>query len=112
MIIEKSVIKHLSDSKYGIKAYAEKPSKAPDEYVIVNLIDGSVEDHIFEADVEIKSTSTSKLKAAELDEKVREAMEEFCDATEVSGCKIGGFSNDTDLTNKQYRYSTIYIINY
>ena len=48
------------------------------------------------------------LAAAELNERVKAAMDELADIDDVSACRLNSDYNFTDTTTKHYRYQAVF----
>lgn len=110
-MIEAIIIEYLK-TKLSIQAFAEIPSKKPKSYVIVEKIDGGKVNQIKAATVSVYSYASTLYGAAELDERVRDAMELIVEDDRISSCRIGGEDRNIDTENKEYRYETIFNLFY
>lgn len=116
MIIEAVIIDYIKCSSIpGIeeKVYAETPVDEPDEYILVEKTGGPMEDGITHATIAIQSYSAlSLLRAAEIDEALKDAMEYLPDYTDVYGCTLNSDYNYTDPTTRMYRYQAVFVVDY
>lgn len=78
------------------------------EYVLIQKTGGSKENKIFSSMFAIQSFADSLFKASELNEKVKDAMDEIVSCNEVSKCSLNSDYNYTDTTKKKYRYQAIF----
>lgn len=106
-MIEAIIIEYLK-TRLNIQAYAEIPLKKPKSFVIVEKIGGGEANHIKATTVSVFSYASTLYGAAELDEKVRDAMAQIVEDERISSCKIGGEYRNIDSENKEYRYETIF----
>jgi len=116
MIIEAVIIDYLQGadiSGIGSDVYAETPVDEPDEYILVEKTGGPMEDGITHATIAIQSFSAqSLLRAAEIDEALKDAMESLPDYTDVYGCTLNSDYNYTDPTTRMYRYQAVFVVDY
>ena len=109
-MIELTVLNYLK-SALAVPVYMEVPSNEQ-EYVIIEKTGSSRENHINSATFAIQSISTSLYKAAELNEKVKAAMDDIIYEVDVSKAELNGDYNYTDTTTKAYRYQAVYDLVY
>lgn len=83
-----------------------------EEYVLIEKIGTSSENHIHSATFAIQSYAGSIFRAAELNEEVKSAMDNLTDLKEISKSKLNSDYNYTDLTKKKYRYQAVYDVYY
>ena len=92
--------------------FLETPKPMPGECVVFTIVDRSRGNHIDAVTAEIMSYAESKVKAAELDEKVRRAMYAFENEYNISSVKLGGGNDAQDTSLKKYRYRSYFNIVY
>ena len=90
----------------------ERPETKPDYYVLIERTGGNETEHISDATFDIISKAPSLYKAIELDEIVRNAMDEFVGVDNVSSCVYNAGGNWTDTTTHEYRYHSTFLIKY
>lgn len=111
-MIETIVTKYLA-SKLDVPVYmGEKPIEKPKEYVVLSIMDGGRINMIDAATFSIMSYSTSLFKAAELNQKVKDAMYNIVELSEVSSSKSGGGGQAIDKVTKEYAYECIFNLFY
>lgn len=111
-MIEKIIVRYLKE-KLDVPVYmGESPTNKPQEYVVINYIDGGRINYIDAATFSIKSYSTSLQKAAELNALVKNAMYDIVSLKEVSSSKCGGGGQDIDTQTKTYAYECIFNLFY
>jgi len=111
-MIEKNVIKYLK-SKLTVPVYmGEAPAKKPQEYVVLEVIDGGRVNYIDAVTFNIMSYSTTLLNAAELNQSVKEAMYNIVELDQVSSSKCGGGGQSIDTAIKGYAYECIFNLVY
>lgn len=113
MNIEKFMISYLSE-KLDIPVYGERPNMAtaPDEFVTVEKTGSSRENFVIKCDLAVQSWSTSRINAAELNEKVINILEAATECPEISRCHCDNDYNYTDLTSKRPRYQALFEVVY
>ena len=110
-MIEKIVRKYLSDN-LTVAVYMEEPAKASKSYVVIERVGGSQKNYINSASFAVQSYAATLLKAAELDEVVRNVMDHISDITEIGSAKLASNYNHTDMSKKKYRYQSVYDLTY
>ena len=108
-MIEKIVRDYLNDT-IDAPVYTEESGKMPKEYVLIEKTGGSRQNHISSSVITIQSYSVSRYMAADLSEKVKEAMEDIVTLDEISKCSLNSDYNYTDVTRKKERYQAVYDI--
>jgi hypothetical protein len=107
-MIETVVLNYLLDE--GFSAYMERPSKPPEEYVLLEKTGSRRSNLIVTSTFAIQSYAASLADAAKLNEQVKEAMNEADTLTGVSASVCVSDYNYTNTTAKQYRYQAVYEI--
>lgn len=82
----------------------------PEKLVVIEKVGGGKENHIPSASFAVQSYGTSLYKAAELDEAVRDAMDDITSLDSISSCRLASNYNHTDTTMKMYRYQSVFDI--
>lgn len=113
MLIEQTVKDYLDSvlNNTGIKVYPEIPKNPPEKFVVFKLIDRGRENMINEVTFEFYSYGNNTLEAAEVDESLRNAMDNIVTINDIS-CHYGGGNNSPDTTLKRYRYRSYYNLYY
>lgn len=118
MTIEKAdlieiVVKSHVESRLDFPVYMEYPEgDAPERFVILDRTDGSREDHITSGTFLAQSYGPSKLAAALLHEKVKEAMDSLYQLPRVAALELMGDYPFPDTKHNRYRYQAVYEITY
>lgn len=110
-MIEKIILEHLKN-KLSVPVYMEEPQKPPDEYVLIEKIGSSENDHIQSATMAVQSYADSLYGAAKLNSRVKDAMRDSITLNAVSRCKLNSDYNYTDTETKRYRYQAVFDITY
>lgn len=106
-MIEKVILDYLS-SKLGVKVLMEDTNE--NELVTIEKVGGSKTNHLFSSSFTFQSYSTSKYKAAMLNEKVIEAVEAMIELDEIIKIKLEANYDYTDTETKRYRYQALFDI--
>lgn len=116
MIIEAAIIKFLQIADIpgiGDNVFAETPVTEPDEYILIEKTGGPVEDGIVHATIAVQSLSAySLIRAAEINEAMKDAMEYLPDYTTVYGCTLNSDYNFTNTATRMYRYQAVFVVDY
>lgn len=110
-MIEIIVKKYLS-SALEEQVFPEKPSRRIDSYVVIEKIGSDKNNHLPAATFVFQSYGKSLYEAAELNEKVKKAVEKLIELDEIRGVKLNSDYNFTDTTTKEYRYQAVFDIKY
>lgn len=105
-MIEKIVLDYLSDVM-SVEVYTEKRGQQG-KYIIIEKVGGGKTDHIKRASLAIQSYADSMYEAAELNDKVKDAMDGIIALPSISSCKLDTDYNFTDTTSKKYRYQAVF----
>ena len=110
-MIELVVRKFLS-KELQVPCYLEHKKDLPDSYVMIEKTGAGGSDYTHSATFAFQSYAPSLQKAAELNETVKQAVENLITADEICGVHHNSDYNFTDTETKQYRYQAVYDINY
>lgn len=111
-MIEVKIYDYLITQLTDVTIKAEMPKVMPDSCVVFSVTDRGMENKINMVTVAFYSYAESNLKAAQLDERVRNAMLAMESTKDVFGCVFGGGQSDFDTTQKRYRYRSYINIYY
>lgn len=106
-MIEKIAINHLSTA-LTVPVYMEIPENPPNTFVLVEKTGSSRTNRVNRATLAVQSWAGSLLAAAELNERVKAAMDELAGIDNVSACRLNSDYNFTDTTTKHYRYQAVF----
>ena len=112
-MIEKIVLDYLNTA-LDVPVYMQSPESYPNptatptEYVRIEKTGSSRQNYIFTATLAIQSYASTLYKAAELNEKVKEAMQNIITLDEVVSEDLNSDYNFTDETKKQPRYQAVF----
>lgn len=112
MTIEYKVLKYLNDNLRGVSAYMEEPKSPSAKYVLMEKTGSSESDHVKTATFALQSYGSSMEEAVDLNEEVKDVMENFWESADIYACKLNSDYNFTDTQTKRYRYQAVYNITY
>lgn len=110
-MIELTILNHLNN-KLDVPVQLEKPSSQTESYVVFEKTSGGKSNHLPSATFAFQSYGDSLFHAAELNEKVKAAVESLIELDEIRGLDLNSDYNFTDTTTKEYRYQAVYDIRY
>ena len=110
-MIEKIAINHLSTA-LTVPVYMEIPENPPNTFVLVEKTGSSRTNRVNRATLAVQSWAGSLLAAAELNERVKAAMDELAGIDDVSAYRLNSDYNFTDTAQKRHRYQAVYDITF
>ena len=110
MNIEATVIEYLMTALDTDNVYAEIPDNRADEFFVVDKTGSSTENWLCTSTIAIQSYGKSKLRAAELNEELKEAMEGIEALDDIAGCYLTNDYNFSNIAKKQHRYQAVFEI--
>ena len=109
-LIEVYVLNHM-EGRMDCSVLTEYPEKdAPDYFVILDKTDSSREEHIDSAMFLVQSYGPTKLAAAMLNEKAKEAMDSLIKLGRIAACELAGDYSFPDKKHDRHRYQAVYNI--
>lgn len=115
-MIETTILNYLlaKGLSVGDNVYCEVPKEdIPAEYILIEKTGSSSENRINQAMVAIQSISKTDLfHAMQLNEEVKEAMDEIIDLPEIFQCECNSDYNFTKTQTKEYRYQAVFDLFY
>ena len=111
-MIENKVRKYLLEKLSPVPIYLEKPESKPAEYILIEKTGSGEENHIKSATLAIQSIAGRLIEAAELNEQMKNAMEQIIILPNVSRAKLDTDYNFTNTVTKEYRYQAVYDLTY
>lgn len=106
-MIEKTVLDYLK-SALDVPVYMEEPKDKPDSFVVLEKTGSGRSNLINNSQLALQSYATSLYLAAQLNEQVKEAMDNIIILSSVIKSSLNSDYNFTDTTTKRYRYQAIY----
>lgn len=107
-----TVVRNYLNSTLPVPAYMEKPEREPGRYVLIEKTGSGLKNHIQSATLAIQSHAESLYEAANLNEKVKNAMNNIVILDFIGSSDLNSDYNFTDTTKKKYRYQAIYDLTY
>lgn len=108
-MIETILIEYLASL---FNAYMEKPTSPQKKYIVIEKLGAGKKNQIKRASIAIQSYAESLYDAAQLNESVKEAMENIISLPEISGVELISDYNFTKPQTRQYRYQAEFEIFY
>ena len=112
MLIEKVVLDHLKTKLNSNDVYLETPEVIPIEFVEFRVEARGKVNQIDAVTFEIYSEADSRLAAAQLDKRVRDAMESLIEGDSIASSKLGGGRVEMDNALRKYRNVVYYNVIY
>lgn len=110
-MIETTVLDYLS-GELAEPCYMEVPSNPPETFVVIEKTGSSRTDHVNTATLAIQSYAGSLEQAAELNDRVKTAMDNITTLADIGGVKLNSDYNFTNTQTKKYRYQAVYVLTY
>ena len=115
-MIEKIILDYLLSKglSVGANVFCEVPKKdIPSAYILIEKTGSSRANRLNQAMIAIQSISqTSLLEAMELNEEVKEVMDEIIELGEIFRCECNSDYNFTNTQTKEYRYQAVFDLFY
>ena len=108
-MIEETILDYLSE-KIQVMVRMEEELDMPNEYVLVEKTGGGKTNHIRRATIAVQSYADSLYRAMQINEEVKEAMEDIVALDEISRCTLNSDYDYTDTTRKKHRYQAVFDI--
>ncbi len=107
-----TVIKQFLDDHLSVPAFLERPEKPPKKYVLFEKTSSSKRNQLLSATFAFQSYAGSMYQAAELNDELKDVVEDMITLNEIGKIKLNSDYNFTDTTTKEYRYQAVYDINH
>ena len=108
MNIEATVIGYLQSALGTDAVYAEVPEEPEAEYYVVDKTGGSMTNRIKSSTLAIQTYAQSKLRASEMNEDVKEAMDGITALNSIGSCRLNSDYNFTNTAKRQHRYQSVW----
>lgn len=108
-MIEKIILNYLN-SKLNVPVFMERPEKDTGEYVVIEKTGSGRMNYINRATFALQSFGSTLVRAAEINEDVKAAMDDLIVLPEISRSQLNSDYNYTDTQKKRYRYQAVYDI--
>ena len=106
-MIEKIILDYLSEGLTE-PVLMEEPENKPKTYVLIEKTGSGKTNHISSATLAVQSYAPSMYEAAELNERVKTAMEGAIVLDEISRVSCNSDYNYTNTASKRYRYQAVF----
>ena len=110
-MIETTVLDYLRD-RLGVPVTMEVPEGASGTFVVLEKTGSSRQNYIRRATLAVQSYAPTLLLAAQLDDRVIEAMLALPKLDRVAACRLECDYNFTDTETKKYRYQAVFAVTY
>ena len=110
-MIETTVLDYLRD-RLGVPVTMEVPEGASGSFVVLEKTGSSRQNYIRRATLAVQSYAPTLLLAAQLDDRVIEAMLALPKLDRVAACRLERDYNFTDTETKKYRYQAVFAVTY
>ena len=110
-MIETTVQDFLRD-RLGVPVTMEVPEGASGTFVVLEKTGSSRQNYIRRATLAVQSYAPTLLSAAQLDDRVIEAMLALPKLDRVAACRLERDYNFTDTETKKYRYQAVFAVTY
>lgn len=110
-MIEKVVLDYLKEVM-DVGVYLDRISGITKPFVLFERTGSNVINHTTTALFAFQSYADSMFKAAELNEKLKKALDDMPNHTNISKAKLNSDYNFTNTQTNEYRYQAIYEITY
>lgn len=110
-MIETTVLDYLRD-RLGVPVTMEVPEGASGTFVVLEKTGSSRQNYIRRATLAVQSYAPTLLLAAQLDDRVIEAMLALPKLDRVAACRLERDYNFTDTEAKKYRYQAVFAVTY
>ena len=110
-MIEPTIIAYLAE-QLGVPVYGAIPSNPPDTMVTVEKTGGRRTNKIDAATLAIQSWAPTIEQAAQLNDRVKAAMEASVQLDSISSCDLDTDYNYTDSTRNRPRYQAVFEVVY
>lgn len=111
-MIEQRLLEYLNSSLSPVPCYMEMPEDPTGKFVIIEKTGSSVTNRITKANFAIQSYADTLYEAAELNERVKEAMDSMLELGTISKVELNSDYNFTDTDLKAYRYQAVFVLTY
>lgn len=111
MMIETTILDYLS-SVLPEPCSLEVPERPPERFVVLEKTVSSRKNFIDTASFAVQSYGPSLFEAAELNERVKAAMDDLILLPDIFSSDLDSDYNFTDTATKRYRYQAVYNITY
>ena len=108
-MIETIILDHLATA-LSVPVTMEMPKNPGGTFVVLEKTGSGRSNHICSAIFAVQSYAPSLLQAAQLNERVKSAMNTLPTLDPICAARLNSDYNFTDTANKHYRYQAVYDI--
>lgn len=105
-MIEITIKNHMAE-RLGVPIFFEFPSRPPGTFVVLKVSGNGRENLLDAATLVADSYAPSLLAAAELNDRVKTALDELADLPQISSSRRAGDYPVFDTQNKKHRYQAV-----
>lgn len=99
--------------KLNVDVFLEYPTdKNIDDFILIEKVGSSRENRLDSATIAIQSYGEDMYKAATLNERVKQVMEDLANDIKIGSVSLNSDYNFTDIEMKRYRYQAVFDIYY
>lgn len=106
-MIEKIVRDYLAE-KLEAPVFVEEPERQVSRYVLIEKTGSGKTNFIYSATLAIQSYAETMFEAAQLNERIKEAMDGIISLNEICSAALNSDYNYTNTESKKYRYQAVY----
>ena len=116
MSIEEFLIEKLGEALEPFPVLIEepesnpRPSMDPAEFYVLQKTGSGENNHILSSTFAIQSYAGTKLRAIQLNEALKDAVEDLLRFNEIIGVELNSDYDFTDTTTRQPRYQAVFVI--
>lgn len=110
-MIEEIVLSYLKE-KLDVPCGLEEPKEGTEAFVVIERTGGGSKEHVSSAVFAVQSYGKTLYEAAELNEKVKQAMLGIAELDRICKIKLNSDYNFTDTETKRYRYQAVFDLVY
>lgn len=102
------LLKDYLDNELAIPVVLEKPKQVPENYILIELIDGGEDNHINAATFQFHCHADSLYNAAVLADSVSALLKDAISLSAISKAQFGGKNPVINSATKTYKYVLTY----
>lgn len=110
-MIEQIIGDYLAEN-LSIEVYFERPETPSTSYIVIEKTGSTLRNRIYSATIAIQAYAGSMYEASLLNESVKSLMLDIVTLDSIGGVRLNSDYNFTDTSTKQYRYQSVWNINY
>ena len=105
-------IKEYLEKQLQLPCFMELPEQLPEQFLVLEVKGMGQENHLHRATAIVQSYAPSRYEAAQLNERVKAAMESLTQLQEISRCELNTDYDYTNTAAKQYRWQAVFDLMY